>query len=707
LEIILRGDKMKSLYLLPFLLIFNIKNLSQDIWQKTNGPFGGAQLTNIVSNGVNLFGSTNDTVYVSTDNGLTWRSANTGLPDAHGLRNFICLGSNRGSVFAGTFAGVYRSTNNGGSWESISGENGPAAMITSLGFLDTIIIAGSQSMQESGIFCSTDNGVSWARADSFSSNWFVNCFLTKNDTIFAGLNGGGLFRSTDLGKSWEHLDSIGITNNFIAGMVLKNNKIYVGTSAGLFCSENGGASFNILSEFGMLIFTSIGDYFLKDGNGVGVFLSKDDGLTWTPKNSGFIDSYSTWVSQLASINGNLFATTGEGLFISTDTAETWSIVNIRTVETTVHSILAGDDGTLYAATEAGFFRSTNKGKDWIAASTGLPSYIVYCVAIQDSVLLAGTTKGIFRSSDRGNTWLPLNNGLSNPSGIRTIVVNGSDIFAAGNTIYKTTNKGESWYPLNINPAPFSISSIIVDGEKIIAGASNGIFRSSDYGLSWEQANDGLVDKYIRTLLLTDGKLYAGTYSHGVFSSTDYGDKWSSFQYYSLLAQGLHSLAAFNNTLFIVGTDFGTRIYSLKDSSLLEGYNDGFPSIISILSLTIQDSVIFAGSYEHGVWGRQISGLLTGINDKYNPSASEFNLFQNYPNPFNPTTSISYEIAAGSHVTLKVYDILGREIKELVNEFKPAGKYSIQFDGSSLSSGVYFYSITAGSNRHVKKMVLAK
>jgi hypothetical protein len=85
----------------------------------------------------------------------------------------------------------------------------------------------------------------------------------------------------------------------------------------------------------------------------------------------------------------------------------------------------------------------------------------------------------------------------------------------------------------------------------------------------------------------------------------------------------------------------------------------------------------------------------------------FILFQNYPNPFNPTTIIRFEIPRESIVTIKLYDLLGREIKTLVNEEKTAGSYSYIFDGSSLSSGIYFYRITAGKFAQTKKMILMK
>ena len=83
------------------------------------------------------------------------------------------------------------------------------------------------------------------------------------------------------------------------------------------------------------------------------------------------------------------------------------------------------------------------------------------------------------------------------------------------------------------------------------------------------------------------------------------------------------------------------------------------------------------------------------------------LSQNYPNPFNPTTVISYQLPVSNHVSLKVYDVLGREVVTLVNEVKEAGNYEVKFDASKLSSGIYFYSIKSGEYRAVKKMSLIK
>lgn len=85
----------------------------------------------------------------------------------------------------------------------------------------------------------------------------------------------------------------------------------------------------------------------------------------------------------------------------------------------------------------------------------------------------------------------------------------------------------------------------------------------------------------------------------------------------------------------------------------------------------------------------------------------FHLYQNYPNPFNPSTTLSFVISQQSLVTLKVFDILGKEVKTLVNEEKPMGEYEVEFDGSALPSGIYFYQLKAGEYLETKKMVLIR
>ena len=85
----------------------------------------------------------------------------------------------------------------------------------------------------------------------------------------------------------------------------------------------------------------------------------------------------------------------------------------------------------------------------------------------------------------------------------------------------------------------------------------------------------------------------------------------------------------------------------------------------------------------------------------------YSLKENYPNPFNPTTTITYTIPEKQDVKIRVYDPFGREVAELVNEVKAKGEHSVNFDGSNLASGVYYYTITAGNYTETKKLMLIK
>ncbi|MGD8777381.1 MAG: T9SS type A sorting domain-containing protein [Ignavibacteria bacterium] len=101
-------------------------------------------------------------------------------------------------------------------------------------------------------------------------------------------------------------------------------------------------------------------------------------------------------------------------------------------------------------------------------------------------------------------------------------------------------------------------------------------------------------------------------------------------------------------------------------------------------------------------------VLTGVDNVYdNTVPADFELAQNYPNPFNPSTTIKFSIPQSSEVTLKVYNVLGQEVAQLVNEQLNTGSYSVDFNAANLSSGLYFYNITAGEFNVTKKMMLVK
>ncbi len=108
-------------------------------------------------------------------------------------------------------------------------------------------------------------------------------------------------------------------------------------------------------------------------------------------------------------------------------------------------------------------------------------------------------------------------------------------------------------------------------------------------------------------------------------------------------------------------------------------------------------VDFDGTYEYS---KEVNVQKITLN--------EFTLYQNYPNPFNPVTNIKYAVpGGGAPIMLKVYNLIGKEVAVLVNEFKESGEYTVQFDASSLSAGVYFYTLSAGQYKSTKKFILMK
>lgn len=109
----------------------------------------------------------------------------------------------------------------------------------------------------------------------------------------------------------------------------------------------------------------------------------------------------------------------------------------------------------------------------------------------------------------------------------------------------------------------------------------------------------------------------------------------------------------------------------------------------------------------GPLARLLSNQLIGIPNIGSQAPVDYSLYQNYPNPFNPNTNITFDLPVGNFTSLKVFDILGREVSVLVNEFKQQGRYTVSFDASQLSSGIYFYTLQAGNMVITKKMILNK
>jgi hypothetical protein len=135
----------------------------------------------------------------------------------------------------------------------------------------------------------------------------------------------------------------------------------------------------------------------------------------------------------------------------------------------------------------------------------------------------------------------------------------------------------------------------------------------------------------------------------------------------------------------------------------------------ILSLAVDDQYVLAGMRNGGVWRRPLAELLTNVNLISDETPADFKLEQNFPNPFNPVTTISFRILSRSFVSLKVYDLLGREVATIVSEQLMAGNHVRQWNAVGMPSGVYFYRLQTrqtsggqvGTFIETKKLVLLK
>ncbi|MCB0724438.1 MAG: choice-of-anchor J domain-containing protein [Ignavibacteriae bacterium] len=136
---------------------------------------------------------------------------------------------------------------------------------------------------------------------------------------------------------------------------------------------------------------------------------------------------------------------------------------------------------------------------------------------------------------------------------------------------------------------------------------------------------------------------------------------------------------------LAGVTAGSNIYVAWREKVADNFNDGAAILLDLVDVTV----------------------LTAIQQTSNQTPDAYRLSQNYPNPFNPSTSINFDIAAKGFVSLKVYDMLGREVANLVNKELTAGSYSYNFDASKLNSGIYFYKLQTGSFVETKKMMLVK
>jgi hypothetical protein len=436
-------------------------------------------------------------VLVSTDHGKSWKSTATMMDTV-----FIKTLAVNGAVLYAGGAGAYRSTDLGITWTPIglTTTNEVLSLVT----LGTKLFAGTQS---GGLLVSADSGNTWNEVENDLTSSSTSALYANGSNLFAGTVNGAIL-SADSGNTWE---PAGLSNYSIWCFAANDTNLFAGTEFwGAFLSTNDGTSWTSIDS-GLPTYSSVGAFATS---GSTLYTGTADGFSFTTNNG---DSWSTTGLQetqpgtLAVIGSNIFAGTRyNGLFLSTDDGISWSPLDSGLTDTNVLDLMA-DEGNLFAGTENGVFLSPGRSAKWVAVDSGIPPYTeVDALTSIGNNIIAGTVNGIFQSTNNGSIWKLVDSNLKNfnPD---AFAVNGSNLFVGtiyGGGVFLSTDSGVTW--TNTGLTNTYVTCLLSIGTNLFAGTQGqGIYLTTDNGLSWDTVNTGLTNFNIYGLSICDSDLFAG------------------------------------------------------------------------------------------------------------------------------------------------------------------------------------------------------
>jgi photosystem II stability/assembly factor-like uncharacterized protein len=670
---------------LVFVSIFVVSEARAQ-WIQTNGPEEG-QVNRILVSGSNIFAGTETAgVFRSTDGGATWRPANSGLA----FMKVNDLAAIENSLFAAG-NGISVSTDFGDSWTSVAMTNINVLLLATIG---KKLFAAAQRY---GVFRSTDNGRSWTDV-----NWGLQfppyCMATTGTHLFA-VTYGGAFRLGETDTSWVPTAYNG-TGAYVAHLAASGSTV-LGAFAGniILTTDNGTswtkASADLAGE-SVVDFAIDGAYFYTATRS-GVFSSTNGGTSWTK------------VSPFMALNGlllavdspNLFAAThDEGVFRSTDRGMSWSAVNTGMLLAEVR-VLATMGTNLCAVTRSDkVFLTADAGQSWTRLPEGV--YSVHDIAATPAGLLAGDVNGLWRLTNGSATWVRITHLATN-----SIVVRGDTLFAGTqHGVFFSSNAGVDWISIGLTSA--DVSKLVQGDAFILANiylgveGPGGIWRLTTGETSWAP----VTSRSWFSGLMARGTdvLAADAYEpSSIFLSTNSGTSWTNITSRLPIGANISTIAASETNYFAGGN--GVFLSTDRGVSWIDtGFNQ---SPAPVISFAVNATTLYAGTRGSGVWRRPLAEMVTAVDASQHSMPASFKLDQNFPNPFNPNTVIRYSIPEQGHVSLAVFDLLGREVVRLVDGVMPRGDYSVTLDGSTLSSGVYCYRLITGQHSLAKSMILLK
>lgn len=718
--------------------------IAQPFWERLPAPnaTGWVQCIDedVVGGKLYVGMSTGGGIYVSTDNGATWSLKANGLTPNQII--FDIEVDNSGVAYAvGTK--IFKSTNGGDLWEELA--NSVSGMtnlhITSGG----TIFAGHETAVGNGISRSTDGGTTWEFARTGLPTIIVGpatyyrsvSSITSDGSgnLYATVNGGnasteaGVYKSTDNGGSWTRMSSGLLANINVKSVIYSpNGMLYVGVRNRVYKSIDGGttwvqgdsipiASSSLIRH---LVVNSSNQVFASTS--VGTFRAAKGGIGWTSISNPVSyanDFLVTGSNAYLSCSNDIWGTNG-GIHQSTDEGATWNGINMGLNNTLTFALKVGSSGAIFNGLGGGRVEySYDNGATFTRAylSYSGPFALAGLAAFEENgagTIVGATGEGLHTSTDHGVTWVK----TSTQTGNRALTLDLSGNFIAANDggVFKSTDNGQTWNSLG---GGGGYSVFLTTTGTILSGTYNsGINRRTNGGTTWTNSGTTLFGNItIGTFVqLPNGNIFVHTL-FGMYKSTDDGESWSA-QGGTPIGEQYRKLASAGGTL-LLGTPGG--LYKSTDGGgSWTNHKDGLLyTILDHLSVGPDGRVYGAGGA--GIY-RTKDPITTGVEQLSEVLPTKYELMQNYPNPFNPKTDFRFRLPAGDpqsgtqagiapqgggFVSLKVFDVLGREVATLVNEELHPGEYKLSWDASGQPSGVYYYRLQAGRYSEVRKMILAR
>lgn len=383
-------------------------------------------------------------------------------------------------------------------------------------------------------------------------------------------------------------------------------------------------------------------------------------------------------------------------------AQGWSIRSSFSPAQTLQTIKFYDNNTgytvssLYNGSLFNIYKTTNGGVSWTAQSSGYTSMRFMSIYMfhPDTVLISGNNGIIVKTTNGGSTWVTIPTGVTDQLWSLEFTSRTTG-YCAGSSgrILKTTDGGSSWFGLNSGVQnQFYWLKFLNDSLGYLCGSSI-LLRTTNRGDSWENMNFPSIPPFdqLRQIVFTDpATAYVIADIGRIRKTTDAGLNWTMLNTGTTEAiMGIDFVSS--NIAYACGYN-GVIIRTTDAGATWTPQASGLTEILTAVEFTSPD-IGYISTWTGKIL-KTTNGGVTFVRPPSEDLPTQIELFQNHPNPFNPNTTMSYQLPTQSLVTLKVFDVLGREVATLVNGVKQPGTYTVRFDGSGLASGVYFYRINA-------------